>query len=402
MDDDFDYLQGEHRRPAGTRVPGYPYGGPPRLGSAGPAGPQPRLNGTGPQPRLNGTGPMPRVNGTYAQGNGHPLMSGPGIPGYPPASGHAAAARPVAARALAPGYPPANGRPYPAYPPADGRGYPGYPSPNGRAYPGSPPAGRRRVLAEEPEPVGKRVLGRLVLLPKALPLPGQALREHRDVSGGWLRPAVFGAMDGLVTNSSLIAGIGGGGGGHGAIVLTGIAGLIAGAFSMATGEYISVTSQNELTKAEVELERLQHRHDRPGKLGRLTEIYMDKGVSPNLAEAVAWQISADEDRAVATHVREELGIDPDDLPSPRTAAAASFAAFTVGALLPLSPFLLGFPILNVALVVAGVAAIVGGAAVAKLTDRSMLLGGLRQFTAAFLATGMAFVVGHLISGHVAG
>ena len=225
------------------------------------------------------------------------------------------------------------------------------------------------------------------MLPKALPLPGQALREHRDVSGGWLRPAVFGAMDGLVTNSSLIAGVGGGGGARAAIVLTGIAGLIAGAFSMATGEYISVTSQNELTAAEVELERMQHRQDRAGKLGRLTEIYMDKGVSPNLAEAVARQISADEDRAVATHVREELGIDPEDLPSPRTAAAASFAAFTVGALLPLSPFLLGVPNLRLALVIAGIAAIVGGAAVAKLTDRSMLLGGLRQFIAAFLATG---------------
>jgi VIT1/CCC1 family predicted Fe2+/Mn2+ transporter len=90
---------------------------------------------------------------------------------------------------------------------------------------------------------GRRVLGwrRLVLLPRppAFLRPDQPLREHRDVSGGWLRPAVFGAMDGLVTNSSLIAGIGGGGGGHGAIVLTGIAGLIAGAFSMATGEYIS-------------------------------------------------------------------------------------------------------------------------------------------------------------------
>jgi VIT1/CCC1 family predicted Fe2+/Mn2+ transporter len=267
-----------------------------------------------------------------------------------------------------------------------------------QAYSDSLLASRRSAAAGPP--AGKRVLGRLVLLPKALPLPGQALREHRDVSGGWLRPAVFGAMDGLVTNSSLIAGVGGGGGARAAIVLTGIAGLIAGAFSMATGEYISVTSQNELTAAEVELERMQHRHDRAAKLGRLTEIYMDKGVSPNLAEAVARQISADEDRAVATHVREELGIDPDDLPSPRTAAAASFAAFTVGALLPLSPFLLGVPNLKLALVIAGIAALVGGAAVAKLTDRSMLLGGLRQFAAAFLATGMAFAVGHVIGGHI--
>jgi vacuolar iron transporter family protein len=537
VDDDFDYLPGDQRSRGGTRTPGYPYGGPPRAGSTGP---QPRLNGTGPLPRIDGTGPLPRVNGTgpqprlngqangaharvngtghpdpryqppNGQAGGYPLMSGPGIPGYPQASSQAAD-RQAGARPPAPGYPPANGRGYPAYPPANGReylgappadtraypenppasgrGYPGYPEADGRGYPGyqqapgrdypgypeadgrgypgyqqaggrdypaypeadgrdfpgypeaaadgqgylesmlgydrehpeamlgyeqdypgpllgyeqehsgSRPA-RRRGAAADPAPAGKRILGRLVLLPKALPLPGQALREHRDVSGGWLRPAVFGAMDGLVTNSSLIAGVGGGGGARGAIVLTGIAGLIAGAFSMATGEYISVTSQNELTAAEVELERMQHRHDRAAKLGRLTEIYMDKGVSPNLAEAVARQISADEDRAVATHVREELGIDPDDLPSPRTAAGASFAAFTVGALLPLSPFLLGVPNLKLALVIAAIAALVGGAAVAKLTDRSMLLGGLRQFTAAFLATGMAFAVGHVIGGHI--
>jgi VIT1/CCC1 family predicted Fe2+/Mn2+ transporter len=503
VDDDFDYLPGEQRPPAGARGQSYPYGGPPRTGRTGP---QPRINGTGPIPRVNGTGPLPRVNGTgpqprvsgpanggYAQANGtgrpaprylsapgYPTtMSGPGFPGYP-VSGQAAAGRPATLQPPAPGYPPAGGRPYPAYPPASGPARPGYSPANGQAYQGYPPADGRqypgdryqgdqypgdehpgypasddrdyrryyeaddrgydegpddpeyllgydrdypasligdgrddypgyssvsrpaasRPSADDDAPAGKRVLGRLVLLPKALPLPGQALREHRDVSGGWLRPAVFGAMDGLVTNSSLIAGVGGGGGARAAIVLTGMAGLIAGAFSMATGEYISVTSQNELTAAEVELERLQHRQDRAGKLGRLTEIYMDKGVSPNLAEAVARQISADEERAVATHVREELGIDPEDLPSPRTAAAASFAAFTVGALLPLSPFLLGVPNLRLALVIAGVAAIVGGAAVAKLTDRSMLLGGLRQFIAAFLATGMAFAVGHVIGGHI--
>jgi vacuolar iron transporter family protein len=393
---------------------------------------------------------------------GYPPASGRAYPACPPANGHAHPGYPSANGQAQPGYPPAGGRQYPGdeYPgneyPGDeypGDEYPGYPASDdldyrryyeadgGRGYmeddgpddpeyllgydrdypasliadgpedyPGYPSVGRPsagrhsvdgRSAADDPAPVGKRVMGRLVLLPKALPLPGQALREHRDVSGGWLRPAVFGAMDGLVTNSSLIAGVGGGGGARAAIVLTGIAGLIAGAFSMATGEYISVTSQNELTQAEVELERMQHRQDRAGKLGRLTEIYMDKGVSPNLAEAVARQISADEDRAVTTHVREELGIDPEDMPSPRTAAAASFAAFTVGALLPLSPFLLGVPNLKLALIVAAVAAIAGGAAVAKLTDRSMLLGGLRQFTAAFLATGMAFAAGHVIGGHIA-
>jgi VIT1/CCC1 family predicted Fe2+/Mn2+ transporter len=207
-------------------------------------------------------------------------------------------------------------------------------------------------------------------------------------------------MDGVVTNASLIAGIGAGGGAHGAIILTGVAGLIAGAFSMATGEYISVKSQNELTQAEVELERLQHERDRAGKLDRLTQVFMDKGVSPNLAEAVSRQISADPDRAVATHVREELGLDPEDLPSPNTAAGASFVSFTVGALVPLAPFILGYPSLTAALVLAGLFAFVGGAAVAQLAGRPAFLGGLRQLTAAFLATGMAFFIGHLVGAHV--
>ncbi len=307
-----------------------------------------------------------------------------------------------------PAYPPSNRRPAPGYPQDNGRPARGYPLSDSGPMPTYPPS-NRRPTPEYRLTDGKHILGwlpfgnRLVLLPKSLLIDDgdEVLRDHRDVSGGWLRPAVFGAMDGLVTNSSLIAGIGGGGGGHGTIVLTGIAGLIAGAFSMATGEYISVRSQNELTEAEIELERKQHTRDPIGKLRRLTEVFIEKGVSPNLAEAVVRQISADRDRAVATHVREELGIDPDDMPSPRTAAGASFAAFTVGALLPLSPFLAGFPVLKAALVIAGLAAVVGGAAVAKLTGRSMLMGGLRQFTAAFLATGMAFVVGHLISSHVA-
>jgi VIT1/CCC1 family predicted Fe2+/Mn2+ transporter len=239
-------------------------------------------------------------------------------------------------------------------------------------------------------------------VPGGLPFRGlhRQLREHRDVSGGWLRPAVFGAMDGLVTNASLIAGVGGGGVNNHTIVLTGLAGLIAGAFSMATGEHISVTSQNDLTKAEVELEKLQHFRNPEAKLETLKQVFIEKGVTPNVAEAVVRQISADPDRAVATHIREELGIDPDDLPSPWTAAGASFISFTIGALLPLAPYLVGYPVLAVAFVIAGLTALVGGGAVAKLTERPILSGGLRQFVAAFLATGAAFLIGHLVGGSV--
>jgi VIT1/CCC1 family predicted Fe2+/Mn2+ transporter len=322
--------------------------------------------------------------------------------------------RPVNGR----GYPRQDSGPMPAYRPVNGGG--------GRGYPrqGSGPMPRYRPVNGGPRPVGgyaiqpwdsgpmpaypqahgKRVLGwlpfgqRLVLLPKTD--DGQAA-EHRDIDGGWLRPAVFGAMDGLVTNASLIAGIGGSGGADKMIVLTGIAGLIAGAFSMATGEYISVKSQNELTQAEIEIERKQVLRDPAGKKRKLAQLYIErKGVSPNLADAVVQQISSDPDRAVEAHVREELGIDPEDLPSPQVAAVASFASFTVGALIPLAPFLLGMPSLKLALVLAGASAFVGGAAVASLTGRSMLLGGVRQFIAAAMGTGAAFFIGHLIGAHV--
>jgi VIT1/CCC1 family predicted Fe2+/Mn2+ transporter len=342
--------------------------------------------GSGPMPAYRpGTGPMRE----YRPDNSGPMPayrtedSGP-MPAYQQPKVRPAPRYRHTDTSLLSGYPPISD-PMAAYPPPADRPTAGYPLPHVKPIMGWLPFG-----------------GRLVLLPKDLDPDGAdtELREHRDVSGGALRPAVFGAMDGLVTNASLIAGIGGGGGGHGMIVLTGIAGLIAGAFSMATGEYISVKSQNELTQAEVELEKKQHARDPAAKLRRLAEVFVEKGVSPNLAEAVVRQISADPDRAVLTHVREELGIDPDDLPSPQTAAIASFGSFTVGALLPLSPFLVGYPSLKAALVIAGATAFIGGAALAKLVGRSTVLGGLRQFTAAFLATGAAFVVGHLISGHV--
>ena len=144
--------------------------------------------------------------------------------------------------------------------------------------------------------------------------------QHRDVSGGWLRPAVFGAMDGLVTNVSLIAGVGGGGGSRQFIVLTGLAGLAAGAFSMATGEYVSVSSQNELVAAEVRKERHELEHNSESERLELAETFRMRGVDADLADKVATQLSAHPDSALDLHVREELGVDPGELPSPYTAA----------------------------------------------------------------------------------
>ena len=167
--------------------------------------------------------------------------------------------------------------------------------------------------------------------------------QHKDVSGGWLRPAVFGAMDGLVTNVSLIAGVGAGvnasGGSPHLIVLTGLAGLAAGAFSMATGEYVSVSSQNELVEAEVRKEQHELEHNAESERRELAETFRRQGVEPELADKVAAQISANPEHALDVHVREELGVDHRELPSPYTAAGASLVTFAIGALIPLLPYL---------------------------------------------------------------
>jgi vacuolar iron transporter family protein len=225
--------------------------------------------------------------------------------------------------------------------------------------------------------------------------------SHRDVAGGWLRPAVFGAMDGLVTNVSLIAGVGGGGGRPHVIVLTGLAGLAAGAFSMATGEYVSVSSQNELVGAEVRKERVELERNPAGEQLELAETFMRNGVDEHLAHQVAQQVSAHPESALRVHVREELGVDYQDLPSPVAAAAASLLTFALGALIPLLPYLAGFDSLPATLALAAVAAFAGGGIVSRITERPFLHGALRQLILAAVAAGLTFVIGTAV-GHIAG
>jgi len=224
--------------------------------------------------------------------------------------------------------------------------------------------------------------------------------QHRDVSGGWLRPAVFGAMDGLVTNVSLIAGVGGGGGSHQFIVLTGLAGLAAGAFSMATGEFVSVSSQNELVEAEVRKEAHELKHNPDSEREELAATFRMRGVQPELAEEVARQISAHPDNALAVHVREELGVDHEELPSPYTAAGASLVTFAVGALIPLIPYLAGLDSLALALGLAALAAFFGGGLVARLTDRPFFRGAIRQLLLGALAAGVTYLVGMAVGATV--
>ena len=148
-------------------------------------------------------------------------------------------------------------------------------------------------------------------------------------------------MDGLVSNTALVAGVAGGGAEPRTVLLAGLAGLAAGAFSMATGEYVSVASQTELTRAEIEIEKAEIRRVPQAEEDELAAIYRSRGVDAATAAAVARQLSADPEQVWRVHAREELGVDPDDLPSPWTAALSSFGAFTVGALVPVLPYLLG-------------------------------------------------------------
>ncbi|HEY6495093.1 MAG TPA: VIT1/CCC1 transporter family protein [Trebonia sp.] len=231
---------------------------------------------------------------------------------------------------------------------------------------------------------------------------GLVHHEHRDVSGGWLRPAVFGAMDGLVTNVSLIAGVGGGGGSQHAILLTGLAGLAAGAFSMAAGEYVSVSSQNELVQSEVDKERHELATNAAAEQVELVGMLRARGISAATARKAAAEISVHPDKALTVHAMEELGINPSELPSPFVAAGASLVSFAVGAIIPLLPFALGFDALWVTLALSALAAIVGGGLVARLTGRPFWRGALRQLVLGGVAAGLTYLIGLAVGGLAAG
>ncbi|MEN3608215.1 VIT1/CCC1 transporter family protein [Plantactinospora sp. ZYX-F-223] len=220
--------------------------------------------------------------------------------------------------------------------------------------------------------------------------------HHADVSGGWLRPAVFGAMDGLVTNIALIAGVGGGGVAPRNIVLTGFAGLVAGAISMGLGEYTSVQSQNEQVAAEVAKERRELERNPAGEARELAEAWVERGLPRDLAEQVAEALRHNPEEALRVHVQEELGVDADERPSPWTAAFSSFLCFSVGAVVPLITYLLGFSSLWLALGVGGVGLFVAGAIVARFTNRKWWVSGGRQLLLGAAATAATYLVGRLI------
>lgn len=229
---------------------------------------------------------------------------------------------------------------------------------------------------------------------------------HKSGRSGTLRAAIFGVNDGLVSNLSLVMGVAGAAGsaasGNQFIVLAGAAGLVAGAFSMAAGEYISMQSQREMFENQISLEREEMRVMPELEQEELADIYRAKGLPKVEAEAVADRLMKDPEKALDTMVREELGLDPDQLGSPWGAAWSSFIAFAVGALVPLAPFLLGagIPATIAALGLSFAALFAVGAAVSLVTGRGFIFSGTRQVVIGALAAAVTYAVGTLIGVNI--
>ncbi|RLT41597.1 MAG: rubrerythrin family protein [Chloroflexi bacterium] len=230
---------------------------------------------------------------------------------------------------------------------------------------------------------------------------GRIETRHRSLGGGnALRAAVLGANDGLVSNLALVAGIAGAGVGRDAILLAGVAGLLAGASSMALGEWISVTSSREAAEAQIEAEREELRLDPDAERDELALIYQAKGLPQAEAEALANVLLKDPEHALATLAREELGIVPEELGSPWAAASTSFVLFGIGAIIPVLPFILadGTPAILASAAASGLGLFGLGAGITLLTGRSLWRSGMRQVALGLAAAALTYGVGSLIGG----
>jgi VIT1/CCC1 family predicted Fe2+/Mn2+ transporter len=229
-------------------------------------------------------------------------------------------------------------------------------------------------------------------------------RRHRGgIAGGNLRAAVFGASDGLVSNACLILGVAGASGGQGHTVLvSGVAGLLAGAFSMAAGEYVSVRSQREMFEYQIGAERDELAKYPHEEAAELSLIYQARGLGKDDADRMSSRIVANPGYALDALAREELGLDPGALGSPVGAAAFSFAAFAVGAAVPLVPFVLaaGGAALGTAIALAGVALFGVGCATSLFSGRGALSGGLRSLLIGAAAGAVTYGIGRLLGAAV--
>ncbi len=226
-------------------------------------------------------------------------------------------------------------------------------------------------------------------------LPHIPHHRHSDVSGGWLRAATFGAMDGLVSNTALIAGVAASAGAS-AVVLSGVAGLLAGAFSMALGEYTSVTTANEQIDAEVLLERRALANHPEAEETELVWMFVEMGMSAETAEKASAEIHRDAERALNLHVAQELGVNPSEKPSPWVAAGSSFVMFAIGAIVPLIPYLLGFESLWIGLAFGGVGLLIAGGVAARFTGKRVWWASSRQLGFGAIAIVATYLVGLLI------
>ena len=222
--------------------------------------------------------------------------------------------------------------------------------------------------------------------------------HHRQISDGGFRAALFGLMDGLVTNVSLILGFAGANPGHNIIRLAGLAGLVAGAFSMGSGEYLSMRAQKELYGYEIDVERRALQDEPDLEREELRDIFLGRGIDAELAERLSTDLMRDPDLALRTHTREELGIDPSATGSPWIAALSSFLFFSVGAFIPLLPWIV-ISTGNViwwSVALAGGSIIFVGAAVGHFTRRGIIYSALRALIIMSLASAVTFGVGYLV------
>ena len=226
-------------------------------------------------------------------------------------------------------------------------------------------------------------------------------QKHRQVAGGWYRAAVFGASDGLVTNASLILGFAGANPGHNLVRLAGIAGLVAGGFSMASGEYVSVRAQKELLEYEIDVERKSLEESPVEEQEELRELFVERGIDPELAERLSTDLMRDPEMALRTHAREELGVDPSATGSPWGAAISSLISFGVGAFIPLLPWIIttkGDPILWSVLLAVLAAGVVGGM-IGWFTRNGIVKWAVRQILVGALAAAVTFGIGRLVGVH---
>lgn len=219
--------------------------------------------------------------------------------------------------------------------------------------------------------------------------------HHRDVSGGAARAAVLGVSDGLVTNVSLILGVAGAHPGGSFVRLAGLAGLVAGAWSMAAGEFVSMRAQGELLERELALERYELDRNPMRERRELARIYERRGLEAGAADEMAAHMMRDPETALETHAREELGINPSALGSPVQAALSSFLSCAAGAFVPLVPwlFIRGVPAVVTSVVLGAVTAVLIGLALAAFTGRSRIRTMARQLALLIVAAGVTYGIG---------